>query len=342
MTAETPTCPECGGHDALEIVPGRMRCVSEVEDASTVRSRDVAAEMVTGQPRFREDQVVTRRTCNHEYAVAAPLSRDICRGMRSGNSCGAFAVGVCVNCGSPVCSKHVKRMSGVLVCRRCEYDSVPVIAPELRTHRDKVGVDSPEAAAERARLREINEQAARYGAALARGESPFEETPDARAARLYEETTPGFPQPPKQTVGSISEIVHPSQGEMSGPTLEELCLALERLVPGHRRRFLLKPRTGLFSPAVYELGWGFQFRNAIPANADYSFSTHNLDNVSNYLLTSDGRLWKSLRRVQTSSSVDGSDLSGIDERWSPKDVRISWTLVESFRRQVIAWRSERA
>lgn len=130
----------------------------------------------------------------------------------------------------------------------------------LRRMRNTRSVpDSPEAVAERKRLREINEYAARYAAAVARGESPPPvETPEAKAAanaaRLYEETTPGFLMPPQNARTDEYRIGPESYGPMYGPTVEELCMALERLVPDRCRRFLLKPRIGLFSRAVYQLG----------------------------------------------------------------------------------------
>lgn len=320
MSMEKPTCPECGGHDAEQIVPGRLRCVSEIEDVSWVQSRDAFAERLTGQPRMREDRVVRKRTCGHEYAVEVPLSQDICRGTESGKPCGAYSVGVCVNCDSPVCSEHVSRIGGLLICRRCERGSVPAVVPELREHLERerqIELAAQQEAQNRALLAQQEKDAA------------------AEAARLYEEQTPGFPRPPAGWISwdDIDKIYPEEKGSFYGPTVSEMCVVLRRLVPERRRRFMVEKRSGLFSPARYAVGWGFQVRQS-PDEGRSDF-------LIKRLFADDGRIWTSTGSILKSAVVDEQDLTGSFGHWYA-GARIDWDFIEEVRQQVIAWRSEQA
>jgi hypothetical protein len=95
----TAACPRCGGTQARALAPNYYEC-----------ENDVLADVVPAGMQGNVSDVPIYRPCGHRFqtgaAAAAPAQ---C-------ACGMFAIGACVECGSPLCGQHGVMREGRLLC----------------------------------------------------------------------------------------------------------------------------------------------------------------------------------------------------------------------------------
>lgn len=125
------TCPQCGGTSTSMTRPGLWRCNSLIVETYAV---DHPGPPVPGLPlghtvrRYHQDE----RFCNHEWADPQAVAH-MQQAMKSSPQalvvchCGTIAIGLCVNCESPVCLSHYETGGdGRLYCYR---DACRLVTP---------------------------------------------------------------------------------------------------------------------------------------------------------------------------------------------------------------------
>lgn len=126
-------CPVCKGSERREIAPGYWSCACivpyEVMESLPTPGTPPGLGIHSLQP------VLKYRMCGTEYqdgGGADGRRPDIC-------SCGTFAVGVCVECSTPVCGMHSEMIGGRRLCLKHLRDE------ETRLREDSVRVAKAQA-----------------------------------------------------------------------------------------------------------------------------------------------------------------------------------------------------
>lgn len=92
------SCPRCGGTSYKVIAPGYFECASTVFVPGPVAT----AEGTVVMP-------VPGAVCGHRYQAGQPGTAQVC-------SCGTFAIGLCQDCGDPVCGDCSLMVGGQRLC----------------------------------------------------------------------------------------------------------------------------------------------------------------------------------------------------------------------------------
>jgi hypothetical protein len=100
-------CPRCGGRIRHEIAPGWWRCLEEVYIGERVVGED------RGVPVTRPVTRPVMESCNAEYPEAGDsgvaAAGRLC-------ACGTYPIGVCQECGAPLCGDHSSFEAGRRIC----------------------------------------------------------------------------------------------------------------------------------------------------------------------------------------------------------------------------------
>ena len=130
------SCPSCGGTRREAIAPGYWRCTSQV----TLMAPGPGPYGKPGPP-----EIAVARECGAAYQEGARVATgQMCE-------CSTFAVGVCGDCGTPVCGTHSLMRGDIRVCRTCaaRRDHERTVA-EQRVQERKLQVFEREEEAKRA------------------------------------------------------------------------------------------------------------------------------------------------------------------------------------------------
>jgi hypothetical protein len=133
-------CPSCGGTRRKAIAPGWWQCSSEVATQAPGPGRGAPP---TG--RFGPTEIVSASQCGEVYSEASTLEQPP---SVPSCSCGTFAIGVCAQCGEPVCGI----CSGMYSGKR-----------EHRLHAEERADAEARAATALERAQEEEEQSRRHG-----------------------------------------------------------------------------------------------------------------------------------------------------------------------------------
>lgn len=101
-------CPSCGGSDRVPVAPGYWECRSLVAEHRLGRVPDLGSSMGATMP---VDDVI-RRPCGlryHEATGGEPTL--LCEWDQ-----GTFAIGLCADCGKPVCGDHSRLYQDRRLC----------------------------------------------------------------------------------------------------------------------------------------------------------------------------------------------------------------------------------
>jgi hypothetical protein len=305
---EGTKCPDCGGSEYRVISPGLHECRHEIVWYEKQLVDDPGVYFAYGRPGMKSVDVRRSRVCGHRYEEDAPTMGTLCRAHADGQTCGAFAVGMCADCTTPVCRYHSEFKHDRLLCRKC-------LSEADRAAREAQAQAEAEAAQTQAREAELYQAQARAD------------------CDRYEELTPGFPYPPTPPgqVLTYQDLMTKDWYLSSNlSSAQALCRSLSALVPSRTTRITVVPRNGLLSLARHETGWSFTERHP---GEDIYHPLDPVDVLTHWLITTQGQFWEHHQKIDRGRPTPAA-------AWRYDHVthgQVGWETVQVVRAQVLRW-----
>ena len=307
---EGTRCPEFGGSEYRVISPGLHECIHEIVWYEKQMVDDPGVYFAYGRPGMKSVDVRRSRVCGHRYEEDTPTMGTTCRAHPDGQMCGAFAVGICADCTTPVCRYHSKFAYDRLLCFSC-------LQERNRPAQEAQARAEAEAAAARDREAELYQAQAQ------------------RDRDRYQELTPGFPYPPGPPgqvltyQDRMSKDWYLSSNRVPAQTL---CASLRALVPSRTTRVAVHRRIGLLSWPRYETGWSFVGRQP-DQDPDSLRLAGAFDLVSHTLITTQGQFWKhqGFVLIGQPAPMPRTDYEHVTHG------QVDWETVTVMRAQVLRW-----